>query len=325
MGFLTEGLRVVLVVVFVAQCSFLKAQSSGIKFVRNKDKSVTFSYSKNSPGSLFVVFKLTDLKNTTEGIIKTSVYGHGGQLTTLHPTYKDERIDFSYSPKTIKTFLGDIDAKPDLDFKYVLPVKHAKKVELLNFNSLNTIGRYGTNKTFYQFDIESNDTVFSARKGVVVQIKHGEKLVSLNKKGIKSKEKASYVVVEHEDGTLAKYSNILTKSYLVKVGDTVFPTSPLAVVEEVNGKKSAELIFSVYHLSEHAKEMDFFIKEAYKAKREILHLYAHINPSFYITENQVSKLVSGHSYSTFYNNDIVTFEMTKREKKQWEKKNTLVK
>lgn len=314
MIFLVKNLKVLLCIIFVLLISYVQAQSSGIKFVRNEDKSVTFSYFKKNPGSLFVVLKLTELENTIQGVVKTSVYGHGGKLVTLHPTYKDKQIGFSYSPKTIKTFLGDIDAKPDLEFKYILPLRNVRNVGVidLDYKFKKEPNPTYTGRVWYEFEAKPNDTVFAVRKGIVVSLKNGKRLINLKKP--RARKELSTIVVEHEDGTLSRYKFLMLDELKVGVGDVVYPSSPLGVVSVMGKEQNGELHLSISHLSEDVKDMDFF-NNKYENQNVIYDLYNYLNVFFYVNSDEVLKLEKGKSYIAFCNEAIIEFEMSNKEKK----------
>lgn len=200
----------VLITLVIAQVGYSQKKSFSITFERNDDKSVSFNYEKDYPGSVFLILEFKQLTNASSRTIKKTIKDYGGRITTLQPIDKNSGIGFSYSYRTIT---GNINAKPDFDFKYVLPFKENKEVKVKNLSYLGK--KFGNsnpeNWKYFQFLTQPNDTVCAARKGVVVKVKNGFSANDEAEYGFKSESNS--ILIEHDDGTLANYS-VLKKTVL---------------------------------------------------------------------------------------------------------------
>lgn len=303
---------------FIAICaisSFGQTKKVEITYKRNSDNSVTFSYKKTSPGSSFVIINFDQLSNTTdEKEIRKTIKGFTGNLTTLKPIDENQGISFSYSYASIK---GDYKATPEHDFKYVLPFKKGKTIKALD---LNYLGKKFGNKApknwrSFQFLTKPNDTVFASRKGVVVQLQNELNPDAVKEYGFRSN--SNYVIIEHSDGTFAKYDVLKKNSVMVKLGQKIYPSMPLAITGSYDKPENSQLRFSIYYLDKDILDYDENHKETLANQK---HYYASVDPLFYVNDVESIKLISRNNYTSIYNNAIIEYEMTKREKKKRKKK-----
>tara|TARA_R110000868_G_scaffold61955_1_gene187739 strand:- start:600 stop:1541 length:942 start_codon:yes stop_codon:yes gene_type:complete len=306
-----------LVILFlIVNVGFCIAQDKPLKIKseRNPDNSVTFSYTKKSPGSTYIILKFKELTNTSSSTIRRTINGRSGRLTTLKPMDPKSGIGFSYS----YTFIdGNSRAKPETDFKYILPFKDGKKITVRTLNYLGK--KFGNtepkNWASFQFLAEPNDTVYASRKGMVVKIV--DEFNSDLTAEYNFKNKSNYIIIEHEDGTLARYGVLKKNSIMVKLGSKVYPLTPLAIAGSYDKPENSQLRFSVYYLDPDILELNNN-KSTLKNQK---HYYIYVNPLFYNGEDDsTTKLIPNNDYITFCNNAIIEAEMTKREKKKILKK-----
>ncbi|AXT18967.1 M23 family metallopeptidase [Flavobacteriaceae bacterium AU392] len=283
---------------------------------RNDDNSVTLNFKKMNPGSTYVIISFKRLANTnSRSVVQRTIKGRSGNVLTLKPINDKNGIEYSYS----YTYMdGDHKPKPDENFKYVLPFKNKEKVEVRNLSYLGK--RFGNtepkNWKAFQFLVTSGDTIYASRKGIVVKIEND--LNSDNTQEYSFKSKANYIIVEHKDGTLARYGVLKKNSIMVKLGDKVYPSMPIAIAGSYDKPENSQLRFTVYYLDKGNLESYDRSKENLSNQR---HFYAHIDPFFYVNDGQIIKLTAGNTYSTILNKEIIELEMTKREKKKLAKFN----
>lgn len=298
--------------------SFINAHSQvkelEINYERNEDKSVNFSFKKLNPGSTFIVLKFRTLSNSTgKRLISKSVKGHSGSFLRLNPINKKKGIGFSF---TYSYQMGTKNAKVDKNFKYILPFLKGKKVISRDVNYLGK--RFGNsspkNWKSIQFLTELNDTVCASRKGIVVKIV--DKYDADDTIEYTFKSKSNFIIIEHSDGTLAKYNVLKKNSTMVALGEKVYPSTPIALAGSYDKPENSQLRFSVYYLD---NDVDYeFNKQQTLANKK--HYYAYVNPIFYVSD-ETTQLQSNKNYVTHTRDDIIQFEMTKREKKKLLKQN----
>ena len=315
-------INVFLFVLFVGS-QLIFSQTKKVVYERNDDKSVTFSYTSDIPGSVYVILKFSQLINATSRVVKETIKGYGGQLVTLQPDNSKSSIGFSYSYRTLR---GNVDAKPDTAFKYVLPFKNNRSVKVRDLSYLGK--RFGDsepkNWRSFQFLAQPNDTVYAIRKGLVVSITDNAKADSDKRKEYGYRNKSNRMIIEHEDGTLASYSVLKKGSFMVNIGDTVYPSAPLAIAGSYDKKENSQLRLSIYYLDDIVKDLDFDEKSKERFGSRT-HIYAYVNPMFLVNENNFLNLEKNETYKAICSDDIIEEEMSKREKKRWLKKRELIK
>ncbi len=302
--------------------SYSQNSSSEIIYQRNEDNSITFSYNSDTYGSYLIALKFNRLTNTTERIVKKTVTGYGGEICTLRPIDPTQSIGFSFNYRKIP---GNLEAKPNLNFKYILPFKKGRKIKVKYLSYLGK--KFGNtepkNWKAFQFLANINDTVFAIRKGIVTKVVDGVK-ADENKK-YRYKSKTNYIKIEHDDGTFARYSVLKQNSIRVKEGDIVYPSAPIAIAGSYDTEENSQLRLLISYLDKKVLKYDFFSKDKNQTLKNKKHYNSYLNPFFYINENQSIQLKSNNSYIANYNNTIIEYEMSKREKKRWKKKGMLIK
>lgn len=284
-----------------------------IKSERKDDKSVVFSFEKNFPGSVHVIIEFKMLENSSgKRTVTKSVKGYSGNLFTLKPLNSDRGIGFSY---TYNYFIGNKNAKPDLEHKYALPFKPGKSIHVKKLSYLGN--KYGKeapkNWTSFQFLTEPNDTVCAARKGLVIKIVDDNKPNAQLDYGYR--QDANYILIEHDDGTIARYGVIREKGGLVKVGEEIFPGTPIAISGTYDKPENSQLRFSIYYMD---KDMDYNIFKEYTLQNRP-DIYAYLNPKFK-TKEYLGELHSNKDYTVVLDDEMITSEMSKRERKKYQKK-----
>lgn len=310
----------VLNTLFFLTFSYSQKPVKSITHERNDDKSITFRYNSDIPGSALIVLNFIDLENAYAGVIKRTITGYGGEIYTLTPTNPENGIGFSYRSKI---FYGNVNKKPNAKFKYILPFKKGEKIRV---RTLNYLGKKFGNTTpknwkSWQFLTKPNDTVLAIRKGIVVNITDDATADTAAEYDFKSKSNS--ITVEHKDGTLARYSVLKDKSIMVNIGDIVYPSAPIALAGSYDLEENSQLRLSVFYLDKKILNYDFSKRDSENLTNKT-HLYSYIDPLFYTDEN-LTKLKSNSFYSSNYNNSIIELEMRKREKRKFKKKGLLIK
>jgi hypothetical protein len=153
------------------------------------------------------------------------------------------------------------------------------------------------------------DTVFAARKGVIVEITDGFKPDPT--KSFAYNSNSNSVLVEHEDGTLAYYGILKSESIMVKIGQTIFPHSPIAIAGTLDSEEHTQMRFYVYYLAnENVKgenRMTTSINNTY---------YSFVDPIFYTNEGKI-RLTSRQKYTVDYTSELLLRELSKKEVKKF--------
>lgn len=135
-------------------------------------------------------------------------------ITILTPVRKEEKWEFKSS---YKYYMGSIFAQHTDSYEYRLPfrVGASYKVTQGYHGSFSHIGRINYS---LDFNLEEGSEVFAARSGVVVEV-----VEKYNEGGGNESymDKANYITILHNDGTMADYSHLKYNGSLVTVGQRV--------------------------------------------------------------------------------------------------------
>lgn len=275
-----------------------------VNTVRNSDNTVDFFYVKNKPGSYTVKLKFNSKSNTEASEHEEVLQYNTGKIMTLEPLDKKKGIGFSYS---ISYVLGNSKPKVDSLFQYLLPYKTGKNKTVFESDSMNE-KYFGADKPdswkSYFTGSKTADTVYAMRKGVVLEIINEYETDTL----IKSTTKKNRVIIEHSDGTLAFYKGFKLNSIRVKIGETVYPTTPLGILDQ-NKDKSHFLNFSVCYLGK-----NIFDRDPNATLKTAKPAYNYLTPYFY-TKEGVVKITPKNKYTADCDETILTKEFTKKELK----------
>ena len=115
--------KLLLLLLYIPLVSFGQRDIIEVDYVINNDKSVSFNYKKNRPGSYFLILEFNSLNNTRANTFKRVINGSSGSLTKLKPTNPDEGIGFRYS---FKYYKGNLNSKINYDYPYILPFDKGK-------------------------------------------------------------------------------------------------------------------------------------------------------------------------------------------------------
>ena len=280
-----------------------------IKPKRNDDRSVSFYYEKDVPGTFFVQVKLSGLVNSNTGDFKGNIKNDSGVLFTIDPIDNKKPIKFSYKTKYIR---GVYKAKIQEDFVYALPFQNGEKVIVAKNKNISE-GFFGQeapeNWTSFGVKRIKPDTVKCIRKGVVVDIVDEFVYDSISKK---FSSKTNKLLIEHPDGSFAAYKGFKKGSFLVKLGQQVYPHNSLGLLEKFND--SYKLNFQVFYLDPKITVLNKPKSET--NKRVNKHIY--INP-FFKTDKGILQLEHKEEYEVVFDEDMFISDFTKKELKKIKK------
>lgn len=212
--------------------------------------------------------------------------------------------------------LGDWRARPDRSFVYRLPYSPSLGDVRVSYppqappNTTAFRASLRGNPLVYRFMLNRGDSIYAVRKGLVVII--GDQNAQESKYGVIANKGINYVVVEHQDGLYAVYYGFTRGTIGVQVGETVFPDTPLGCAGAIDSTHYAVDV-RLCHLAGRIFEKGNTY--TYEKAFEMIDL----DPLFSTSEGE-QKLNSGKSYQAVLTEELVSQEMTKREKKAREAK-----
>ena len=274
----------------------------------NKDNSVDISYTKQAWGYYYISLNFTNLNNANNVDNGKAVKGKKGIVMTLNPTNPKRNIQYRYSYSSVR-------GKPLRKyptFVYLLPFPEGR-----NFLVRETVVKNENKNETGDFKVlilssSQPDSVLCMRKGLVVSVEDNwdadqDPMYMLN-------PNKNEILVEHEDGTLARYAGFEKNSIVVKEGDLIYPGNYIGkLVKSGEHEFSHNLFFTLYYLD--AAKLDaFFVLKTIKMP------YTYIDPEFYFPEKP-EKLAQGKQYTVHMSKDLIFSEMSKKEIKKYLAKN----
>lgn len=272
------------------------------------DRSVDILYLKKDFGTFYLNLTFNQLVNTSAISFKGGIYNMKGKILTLRPLDKTQSVSFSYQYTYIR---GVLNPKIDTGFVYLLPVSKGKALRVIELNNLqNTY--FGSTQPqgwkAFQFLVQAGDTVFSTRKGTVVDVKDGN--VADSTMAFSYSTKSNSILIEHEDGTLAHYDVLKNGSQMVEIGQKVFPHTPLAIAGTYDNDSNTQIRFYVYYLCErnlnHPDKVSLSTRKNY---------YAFVNPLFHTSVGDLH-LKNLQNYTADFTSEHICKELNKREMKK---------
>lgn len=284
---------------------FVNAQSVKLSSKRNKDNSVEINYEKDLFGSFYVITKFNKLTNSLDGEIAKVVKGKRGRLACLKPMDSQKGINYSYTYRSIR---GNPNARIDKDFTYILPFEKNTEVYVKRLNNLGTHfnEKEPKNWTAYQFYSKGEIPVVAARKGLVVRIVDGIKSDTTQSYSFKSSK--NEILIEHKDGTFARYNALKAGSICVCEGQTVNPGDKIGLTGRYDKKNKYQVRFMIYYLD---KKLLFNMSEM---KHKSLNSY--LKPLF-LTSKGIVFLEMKQKYTARCTDDLIMKEFSRREKKKY--------
>ena len=287
------------------------AQTNNIKitYVRNPDKSIDFSFTKELPGSYFIKLEFPTLENCYQSTVKKVVENSSGNLIKLRPINDQNHIVFSYKYSSIR---GKPNPKIDKDFNYVLPFKVGETVKIIEAISLKEKyfnAEKSTNWKSFIVDRNSADTICNMRKGIVIEIINKFETDSLDMYRYTSS--MNKILVEHSDGTVAYYTGFNKNSIFVKLGQTVYPNTKLGTLSIFNNA-----IYRLYFSVSYLKDASLNTGEERTLKSDSR--LEHVNPYFYSSNGPIL-LQHSNEYLVEMDENTRFKEFTKRERKKFKK------
>lgn len=189
------------------------------------DNSLVFKADVSGYGTFTIRLEIDGIRNSAdEGdrmVVTTTAKGNDTtELLTIHPLDPAMPVTADYKWDWLQ---GKLDAVPDLGFVYRLPVAAGRTTTVHSLTPAETGMMRDNIATFtmWQFSMDEDEPVFAIRKGEVVYVQgYGENPAYPG---------GGVIVVEHADGTQARYNALREGSALVAPGDTVYPDTRIAL------------------------------------------------------------------------------------------------
>ncbi|WP_180335620.1 M23 family metallopeptidase [Labilibaculum filiforme] len=300
-------IRLFCVITFLSLFIQVKAQSPiQVVYNRQPDNSVDFTFKKSLYGTYFITIEFDNLENAYGDSYSTTITGNAGRVCTLKPKNSEQGINFSYSYRYQQ---GKPMPKIKDDIVYTLPFEIGTKVKVHPLDYLGATLGDGVPDTWkaFQFTSEKEEVVVAARRGLVVKVV--DEFSTDTSRNYSFVRSVNEILIEHKDGTLARYSGFKVGSIKVKEGQFVEANSELGLSGRYNSDKQCQLKLAIYYLN--TRDILNANTDAEKANQ-----YGYVNPVFCYKGGSAILLMNNYYVATC-TDEIITQEFSKREKKKY--------
>lgn len=280
-----------------------------VELKRNEDRSVELSYRKQIPGSYVLELSCSRVDNCSDPSQLYSIQNFGGVLARLRPEDPQQPINLSYSYRYVRGVL-----RPSIDstFCYLLPFSKSVRCEVRELSHLGST-YFGQEEPInwkaFEFICQAGDTVCAIRKGLVVEVK--QDYLPDTTMHYRYTSHKNCVVVEHEDGSFARYEGFADGGVFPEPGDVVLPNQLIGTLMPYDKSGVYQLRLSIHFLV----DFNFQTKENERLN-EKKSRYQYINPVFE-TDRGLVQLEPFQHYQVVVNEHRVVAELSKKELKKW--------
>lgn len=237
---------------------------------------------------------------STEPLPYVKSFGPGvKRLLTLKRT-STAQADFNFNMYYTYGF-----ANPEIkEIDYSLPFSGQSNIKV-------TQTKYVAPQEYGDKEAEFHGVNFAVPEGSEIIASRGGKVVLVEDK-YDAGQNENRISVLHLDGTIGNYLGIQKESSKVNVGDEILMGTPLAMAQK-NDNNGIQLLFSLSYLK---------IEPDLNTEMSTWSTTVFMKPTFHTKEN-TEALTSGNVYSSFLDDDMVTQEMSRKDRKKYlsDKKN----
>jgi hypothetical protein len=289
--------------------AFLRTEGQNqieVQYQRTTDNKIVFYGTNRTYAPYTVWLNFSTLVNLSSDNPRgyTVLYPGTNRLCSLAPT-STSQTNFGYS---YVYRLGCYPTKPDTTITYLFPLKHGKKTTVQELSHLAKISGGGVPKDWYalSFKTEYGDTICAARKGVVIEVI--DNLREDDRGTVMYAKERNYVLVKHEDCTIARYELLKEEGSLVKEGQNLMAGDFLGIIGGKGYSSGSHLRFSVHYL----------YLQGSNPKDE--NTIAYVPVKFNVDDSKV-RLSTSKTYTSLHKEETIQQEMNKREIKKWRERN----
>jgi len=274
----------------------IKAQDIEIKTDLDNKGEYSFKAINHSQRPYFVVMDFINLVGTcsdTPGFVHRVEPGER-QLCTV----KSPQGASPFSSYAFRYFTSNPSARTDPDYPYLIPVKNGTSTEVFQVDNIHSIFGRSAPANWYclGFSTNAGDTIYASRGGIVVE----------NKMSVKEKDRDAwynrdfnYVLILHDDGTVARYSQLENNKVFPKIGDRVIASQPVGLASAGNNLTRSQVLLLVYHANIKNNETDFVL------------------PKFCASGIKPEILLPDNKYAAHHFPEVVTIGMSRKMKKKY--------
>ncbi|TVR34455.1 MAG: hypothetical protein EA390_02990 [Balneolaceae bacterium] len=294
----------------------LSAQHSPIKITseKNSNDSYTFYAENSSPLPYVVTINFTALFNLNSGRplpYSANVSPGRSRLVNLSPTISGQRTSFRYS---YRYHSGCLRTNPE-NIEYLLPYPEGKKAVGGRLSNISDwIGQDPPEDWYsvvFYVDEEQDTEITAIRKGRVIAVRDAENTTSEN---LLFTTDRNYVTLLHDDCTFARYSTFRENGIYVKEGDYLYPGDPIGMVAGSEYRFGNQIRVMVYYRND--ASISF-----HRGDVDGVHNWKYVKPLFRTAASESELIEVNQEYISIHPEDVITSEMSRRERRRWARHN----
>lgn len=176
------------------------------------------------------------------------------KIASIKRVSANENFSFNFNFKSIEGF---VDAIHNDNYIYSLPFEVGQTYKMVQGYGGKFSHNDEENYFAYDFRMPVGIPIYAAREGVVVRVKDGFVRGGLDKA---LRQKANFIHIEHDDGTLGTYGHLMENGSIVKVGDYVQKGQKIGYSGNTGYTGSPHMHFAVVKVKSNGKLQSVQIK-----------------------------------------------------------------
>lgn len=203
---------------FGVTSSYAQVINADLSTAKGQDGTTIFNAQNDEPFDVYAIVQFSSLKGLQANQSLPAVLkippGRSANVLTLSPQTNAQTI--SYKLKYSFVYTDPNKNKPS-DYLYYFPFEHGTK-QTITQGWNGAFSHRGQNKYAVDFDLVAGEKVYAARDGTVIALKEDSRVGGATERYNKS---ANYVLVLHNDNTIANYVHLQYGGAEVNLGDRV--------------------------------------------------------------------------------------------------------
>lgn len=290
---------------------FSQQRAIEISRTSDKDGGITFYATRNTDYPITLLIDFTFLQNlqTSTRLPNATVLNRGRTrlLKLSRQGIVTSGVNYRYNTRT---FTGCINTRPS-EIEYLLPFADGTTARVRGlYNISEDFGQEGPEDYYaISFLVDKDNVIYNSRRGTVVSVSDPGNPDAEN---ITFASTVNQVVLVHDDCTFIRYSTFKDGEIFVKPGDVVNAGEPLGIVAGDEFALGNQIRMMIYYLNDDVVVMD-------DQDRRGIHFWKYHKPLFRTSAAEFREVVRGDLIRSVHPEDIITQEMSRRERRQWER------
>lgn len=288
----------------------LHAQQTPFQITTDQDSrgGIQFYATTNTYVPLILTIDFTTLTNLDVSVAlphSSNLTGSRTRLLTLKRQWEDQRINYRYRTRY---HTGCLNTNPK-EIEYLLPYPEESSARAGQVSYLGQMLGQDAPESWYALSFHPSDQteITAARKGTVIAVRDGENSPSAS---LVYTSDRNFVILAHDDCTFVRYTTFQDNEIYVREGDIVQAGEPIGKMAGDEYQFGNQIRMLIYYRNNESVTMD-------PRDAEGVHPWHYVKPQFRTTDGEFTELNVGTEYISIHPEEIITSEMSRRERRQW--------